>query len=236
MTTLSSSVKLACSGCNLRELCMPLGLASDELSQLDSLVSGRRRVARGSSLFKVGDPFHALYVVRRGFFKTELITPDGRCQVTGFQMMGEMMGLDGIVEDEHRCDAVALEDSEVCLLPYEQMEDLSHQFEPFARHLRRVMSREVVRDQNVMLLLGIMRADERVAAFLQNLMERLHARGFSQHELILRMTRREIGSYLGIKLETVSRVFSRLAEEGVVQVNQRHIVILNPAALEALAS
>jgi CRP/FNR family transcriptional regulator len=236
MNTLTDSIKVACSSCNLRELCMPVGLSAQELTQLDTLIAGRKKVLKGSPLYKAGDPFHALYAVRTGFFKTEVNTQDGRSQVTGFQMMGEIMGLDGIVQDQHSCDAVALEDSEVCVMPYARIEELSMGFEPLGRHLHKVMSREIVRDQGVMLLLGIMRAEERVAAFLLNLVQRLHARGFSQSEVVLRMTRREIGSYLGMKLETVSRVFSRFAEDGVVDVNQRHIVIRDPAALKAMVT
>lgn len=236
MNTLTASIKVACSSCNLRELCMPVGLSADELTQLDTLIAGRKKVPKGGALYKAGDPFHALYAVRTGFFKTEVNTQDGRGQVTGFQMMGEIMGLDGIVQDQHSCDAVALEDSEVCVMPYARIEDLSMRFEPLGRHLHKVMSREIVRDQGVMLLLGIMRAEERVAAFLLNLVQRLHARGFSQSEVVLRMTRREIGSYLGMKLETVSRVFSRFADEGIVDVNQRHIVIRDPFALKALVT
>lgn len=236
MASLTASIKTACSSCSLRELCMPLGLSADELSQLETLISARKKVAKGGALYKAGDHFHALYAIRTGFFKTEVNTQDGRGQVTGFQMMGEIMGMDGVAQDQHSCDAIALEDSEVCVMPYARLEDLSIQFEPLGRHLHKLMSREIVREQGVMLLLGVMRAEERVATFLLNLVQRLHARGFSQSELVLRMTRREIGSYLGMTLETVSRVLSRFDEEGLAQVDQRHIVIVKPEALKALVS
>ncbi|TSE34904.1 fumarate/nitrate reduction transcriptional regulator Fnr [Tepidimonas charontis] len=231
-----ATVRVACSNCNLRELCLPVGLSADEMQRLDHLIATRRRVRRGATLFSAGDPFTSLYAVRSGFFKTTVTTADGRDQVTGFQMAGEILGLDGIVQDKHSCSAVALEDAEVCILPFDQLETLSREFSALQHHVHRIMSREIVRDQGVMLLLGSMRAEERVAAFLLNLVQRLHARGFSRSEMILRMTREEIGSYLGMKLETVSRTFSRFQDEGIIEVKQRYVRILAPQALEAIVN
>jgi CRP/FNR family transcriptional regulator len=231
-----SSIRAACSTCNLRELCMPLGLSQDELDKVDDLVASRRRVKRGTSLFRNGDPFVNLYAIRTGFFKTCIASEDGRDQVTGFQMAGEVVGLDGIVNDRHTCDAIALEDADVCLLPFDRIEELSTEIPGLQRHVHKIMSREIVREHGVMLLLGSMRAEERLAAFLLNLVQRLHARGFSQSELVLRMTREEIGSYLGLKLETVSRTFSKFVEEGIVEVKQRHVRIVNAEALKLLVN
>ncbi len=230
------SIKVACSNCNLRELCMPLGLSADELGRLDAVVSTRRKVRRGSALFRNGEPFTNLYAIRTGFFKTCVASEGGRDQVTGFQMAGEVMGLDGIVNDRHTCDAVALEDAEVCVMPFDRIEELSREITGLQRHVHKILSREIVRENDVMLLLGSMRAEARIAAFVLNLAQRLHARGFSQSELVLRMTREEMGSYLGMKLETVSRTFSKLADEGVVQVRQRHIRILDIAALRDIVN
>jgi CRP/FNR family transcriptional regulator len=229
-------LKVACSGCNLRELCLPVGMSTEQIEQLDHMVSSRKAVSRGDALFRTGEPFAALYAVRTGFFKTCVGSEDGRDQVTGFQMAGELLGLDGIGTERHTCDAVALEDSQVCVIPFHQLEDLSREFSDLQRQLHRVMSREIVRDHGVMLLLGSMRAEERLAAFLLNLTQRLKSRGFSSTELILRMTREEIGSYLGLKLETVSRAFSKLQDDGALEVKQRQIRILDPAALQALVN
>ena len=176
-----SLIKTACSNCNLRELCLPLGLTDEELHRLDDLVSNRRRLKRGDRLYRFGAPFDAIYAIRSGFFKTDVLLEDGREQVTGFQM-----------------------------------------------------SREIVRDHGGMMLLGTMRAEERLATFLLNLSQRFTARGFSYAEFNLRMTREEIGSYLGLKLETVSRAFSRFQEEGHIAVQQKRIRILNVAGLKAL--
>ena len=229
-------LKVACASCNLRELCLPLGLSSHELEQLDGLVAKRRSVPRGEYLFRNGDGFEALFAVRAGFFKTCVSSEDGRDQVTGFQMAGELLGLDGISSDHHHCDAVALEDSSVCVIPYAQLEELSHEFTVLQHQFHKIMSREIVRDHGVMLLLGSMRAEERLAAFLLNLTQRLQARGFSASALILRMTREEIGSYLGLKLETISRTFSKFQDEGLLEVKQRDIRITDEAGLKALVN
>ncbi|MCF8209968.1 MAG: fumarate/nitrate reduction transcriptional regulator Fnr [Rhodoferax sp.] len=230
------TIKVACSNCNLRELCMPLGLSSAELDRIDDMVASRRKIKRGSTLFRNGERFSNLYAIRTGFFKTCVASEDGRDQVTGFQMAGEIIGLDGIVNDNHTCDAVALEDAEVCVMPFDRIEDLSREVNALQRHVHKIMSREIVRENGVMLLLGSMRAEERLAAFLLNLVQRLHARGFSQSELVLRMTREEIGSYLGLKLETVSRTFSRFVEDGIVEVKQRHVRIIDTDALKDIVN
>ena len=151
-------------------------------------------------------------------------------------MAGEIIGLDGIVNDHHACDAIALEDAEVCVMPFEKIEQLSLEVKSLQHHVHKMMSREIVRENSVILLLGSMKAEERLAAFLLNLVQRLHARGFSQSELVLRMTREEIGSFLGLKLETVSRAFSKFAEEGIIDVKQRNLKIMKPEALKQIVN
>ena len=218
-----------CSTCNLRELCLPEGLDAVETERLGDLVYTRKRVARGEALLRAGTPFESLYAVRSGFFKSGVVLEDGRDQVTGFHMAGEVLGMEGIATGEHTADLIALEDSEVCVLPYSRLEDPRLQ-----RQLHKVMSREIVRDQGVMTLLGTMNAEERLAAFLLNLSQRFLARGFSPKEFHLRMTREEIGSYLGLSLETVSRLFSRFAEQGLIAVRQKHVRILDVPGLRAV--
>jgi CRP/FNR family transcriptional regulator, anaerobic regulatory protein len=232
----AETLKVACSSCNLRELCLPVGLSDAELRRLDSLVGARRALKRGDALYGIGDAFVSLYAVRTGFFKTRVNSEDGRDQVTGFQMAGELLGFDGIGTERHTCDAVALEDSQVCVIPFAQLESLSREFGELQRQLHKVMSREIVREHGVMLLLGSMRAEERLAAFLLNLTQRLQARGFSGTSLVLRMTREEIGSYLGLTLETVSRAFSKFQEDGVLEVRQRQLRVLDEGALRQLVN
>ena len=228
------NIKVACSGCSLRDLCMPAALDPDELRRIDEIVATRRRVRRRETLFRTGDRFTSLYAIRCGFFKTRVASEDGRDQVTGFQMAGEIIGLDGIVNDRHSCDAVALEDAEVCVMPFQRIEALSREVKALQRHVHQIMSREIVRDHGVMLLLGSMRAEERLAAFLLNLVQRLRGRGFSQSEFILRMTREEIGSYLGLTLETVSRTMSKFATDSILEIEQRRVRIVDAEGLRGI--
>jgi CRP/FNR family transcriptional regulator len=230
------SFKVACSNCNLRELCMPVDLSPNDLDRIDDLVGTRRKIKRGDSLYHHGGEFTSLYAIRSGFFKTSVTLEDGREQVTGFQMAGEIMGLDGIVSDLHTCDAVALENAEVCVMPFDKIEELSREVSALQHHVHKIMSREIVREHSVMMMLGSMRAEERLAAFLLNLTHRLHARGFSRSELVLRMTREEIGSYLGLKIETVSRTFSKFVDDGVLEVKQKNLRILKPDTLQHLVN
>ena len=234
--TLLQPMKTLCSTCSLRELCLPVGLRPDEFEQLDTVIKQSHRLKKGEFLFRSGESFHSLYAIRTGFFKTTVASQDGRDQVTGFFMSGELIGMDGICTHSHSCDAVALEDSEVCELPFGHMEALSKEIPSIQTHFFRLMSREIVRDQGVMLLLGNMRAEERIAAFLLNLSQRLHHRGFAANDFILRMSREEIGSYLGLKLETVSRTLSRFHQEGLIVVAHKHIRLLKPELLNQMVS
>ncbi len=222
----------ACSNCSMRTLCLPQGLSAREIEQVDALTYTHKRISRGESLYRSRDKFESLYAIRSGFFKTSVLSEDGREQVTGFHMAGDMLGLEGIGNGEHGSDAIAIEDAEVCIIPFHQYERLSRSIEPLQHHLHQVMSREITRDYSMMLLLGTMRAEERLASFLLNLSERFTQRGYSPREFILRMTRDEIGSFLGLKLETVSRMFSRFHDEGLINTQQKHISILDVEGLK----
>lgn len=226
--------KVSCNSCNMREICIPMGLKHEELERLSSLIAVRKRVKKGAALYRGGEEFTSLYAVRTGVFKTVVSAADGHDQVTGFHMASDMMGLDSVHNHQHASSAIALEDSEVCVVPFGQLEDLSHDMPAFQHQLHRMMSREIVREHNAMLLLGSMRADARLAAFLLDLIQRLTRRGYSSHQLVLRMTREEIGSYLGLKLETVSRMFSKFVEDGLIEVKLRDVRILKPDGLEAI--
>lgn len=227
----ADALRDACARCSLRELCVPGGIPESELERLDALVSLRRRVDRGRTLYRSGDPFRSLYAIRRGSFKTAVTHGDGRSQVTGFQLPGELLGLDGLAFERHGVDAVALEDSEVCVLPYPELERIARGFAPLQRQLHKVMSREIVREQDVMMMLGAMRAEERVAAFLVGLSERYRRLGYSGTEFVLRMTREEIGNYLGLTIETVSRALSRLVADALLEVRGKRVRIADPAGL-----
>ncbi len=222
-----AQIRSSCATCSLRELCLPVGLNDVEVEMLGEVVVHKRKIRRGGYLHRTGTEFQALYAVKSGFLKTCILEEDGRQQVTGFHMTGELLGLDAISADMHTCDAVALEDSEVCEIPFSKLEDISRTIPSLMHHFHKIMSREIVRDHGIMLLLGSMKAEERLASFLLNMSRRFAIRGYSETDFNLRMTREEIGSYLGLKLETVSRAFSKLQEEAIIAVNNKHVRILN---------
>jgi CRP/FNR family transcriptional regulator, anaerobic regulatory protein len=201
-------------------------------SLADRLVFNRLQVRRGDNLYRTGDRFGSLYAVRNGFFKSTALLENGRDQVTGFSMAGEVLGMDGIGPERHSCDAIALEDSDVCALPFAALQELAQEIPALQHHLYKMMSREIQREHGMMLQLGSMNAEERLAMFLLDLSRRFAARGYSPSEFNLRMTREEIGSYLGLKLETVSRTFSRFQEEGLIGVQQKFVHIRDGARLD----
>jgi CRP/FNR family transcriptional regulator, anaerobic regulatory protein len=213
----------ACSSCCLQGVCLPCGLTERDLDRFDEIAAAKRRIARGSSLYRDGDAFEYLYAVHSGAFKTVGVSRHGDEKVTGFHLAGELMGLDAISAGRHGYSAVALEDSQVCAIPFAALEKLSLAVPALQHQLFRLISGDISRDQGLMLLLGSMTAEQRLAAFLLSLSRRYQRMGFAADRFVLRMTREEIGNYLGLTLETVSRLFSRFQREGLVLVNQRDI-------------
>ena len=226
--------EITCTSCNLREVCLPGGLCVEDLERVQGVVYARRRIKRGETLFNAGDEFKAIYAIRSGFFKATVNDGEGREQVTGFSMGGELLGLEAIGTGRHSGNAIALEDSEVCVMPFSLVEETARDVPALQRHLHSVLSREIVRDHGVMMLLGSMRAEQRLAAFLSNLSKRFQKRGYSSSDFHLRMTREDIGSYLGLKLETVSRLFSQFQKDGLIEVEQKHVRILDITGVEAI--
>ncbi|HAT39689.1 fumarate/nitrate reduction transcriptional regulator Fnr [Polynucleobacter necessarius] len=224
-----------CSVCVLGQFCLPAGLNSSEVSKIDSLVKERVHLQKGETLYRHGDPLNSVYSIRFGTFKTEFCLQDGRQQVIGFHLPGEILGLDGIGEGHYQSDAIALEESEVCIIRYDAFEDLARQIPVLQNQFHKIMSRALTQDQRHLLSLGSMRAEERLAAFLLSLSQRLAARGYLNNEFDLRMSRVDIGSYLGIQIETVSRMLSRFAESGLIQIKQRHIKFIDMNGLFELA-
>ena len=220
-----------CSTCHLRDLCVPSGLSGNDMERLDGLMFTRRRLVAGQTLYAEGERFQYLYAVRTGTFKTTLNSADGREQVSGFQMAGELLGLDGVAHGSYASSAVALEDADVCAIPFARLTELAAANPGLNTVVGRLMSREIVREHRLMLLLGSMTAEERLAAFLLNLAQRLQARGYSPSEFHLRMSRAEIGSYLGLKLETVSRAFSAFQQQRLLEVDKRHITVVDAVGL-----
>ncbi|MGF6272890.1 CRP/FNR family transcriptional regulator [Massilia sp. UYP11] len=225
----------SCAQCSMHRLCLPMGLDDAEIDRLDQIIGRRRRLARDERLYGVGEPFRNLYAVRFGHFKTSLVNAAGAAHITGFQMAGELLGMDAI-SGTHHCDAVALEDSEVCEIPFTRLEDLFGEVPTLLRHFHRIMSQEITREQNVMLLLGNMRAEQRFAVFLVNLSARYATRGYAADRFQLRMSREDIGNYLGLTIESVSRLLSRFRKQGWLHVDRREVTLLDPVKLKALAA
>jgi CRP/FNR family transcriptional regulator, anaerobic regulatory protein len=225
-----------CSTCKSRGDCLSIGLQADAMVGLEAIVAAPLRVAKGETLFRSGGRFTGLYAIRLGSFKTVLLTDDGSEQVAGYHMPGEILGADGIAIGLHDSEAVALEDSEVCAISFERLQTLARDQEAIQQNLHRVLAREIGREHKIMMMLGTMSAEQRLAAFLVDLSERYRARGYSSSEFVLRMTREEIGSYLGLKLETVSRLLSRFQREGLLQVQGRVVKLLDLITLKQVVT
>lgn len=230
-----SQMKVACKDCGLFQLCLPVGISGTDLDALDRIINRRRPVRRGEHLYQIGEPFEYIYAVRSGSVKTYTPTEDGHEQVTGFHLPGELLGLDAINVEYHPCAARALETSSVCEIPFEELESLSVRIPGLQHQLLKVMSREIHHDQSLLMLLGKKNAEERLAALLISLSERYRERGFSVLEFNLSMSRSDIANYLGLAVETVSRLFTRFQEEGVLTVQRKYIRILDLPRLHALA-
>ncbi len=226
---------IRCSSCMLNEVCLPLGMPRYEMERLDELVKERIRIPKGSALYQLADPVEGIYGLRSGSIKTQLEDAKGNIQITGFLLPGEILGMDSLHEDSHRSHAIALEDSEVCVIRLEDMDRLAKHLPILQQQFRRLMSKEINRAHQLMLTLAGLRSEQRLAAFLLNLSQRLSLLGYSPYEFILRMSREEIGNFLGLTLETISRLFSRFAREGLLKISQREVHLLDLAGLQILS-
>ncbi len=223
-----------CSSCAMRHLCMPQGLTLDDLPKLEALIYNARSVRRGESVYRAGDPFENLFVARSGSLKTVMAHRDGREQVTGLRLAGDPLGLDGISTGLHTASAIALEDSSVCIIPYSALKHMCRETGAMQDRLHRLMSEQIIRESSQMMVLGSLSADERVAAFLLDVSERNGQRGYSHAEFNLRMTREDMGSYLGMTLETVSRTLSRFQKRGLIDAQGKLIRIIDLDGLRQL--
>jgi CRP/FNR family transcriptional regulator len=228
-------LKVACKDCTLFQLCLPVGMDAPDLELLDSIIKRRRPLHRGDYLFRMGERFQSIYAVRSGSVKTYTLTEDGREQVTGFHLPGELVGLDALSDEQHPCAARALETASICEIPFDRLEELWARIPALPRQLLRVMGKEILHDQTLMMLLGKKNAEERLASYLLNLSARFGRRGFSAREYNLSMSRNDIANYLGLAVETVSRVFTRFQEDGVLAVQRKYVLIHDMERLRVLA-
>lgn len=227
-------LKVSCKGCNLRELCFPHGMSDDEMSNLDAVVDQPKPIHKNEFLYRDGDKTQAIYAVRSGCIKTMAESANGDEQIVGFHLPGELLGLDGFGEGEHTCNAVALETSSICELPLDKLEMLCHDVPGLQRQMRRIMGKEVSNDHQLLLLLGKMTAEERLASFLLSLSARMKERHWSESEFNLTMPRQDIANYLGMAVETVSRLFASFQSDKIIEVDRRHITILDMEALKRI--
>ncbi|MFD2113061.1 fumarate/nitrate reduction transcriptional regulator Fnr [Thiorhodococcus fuscus] len=228
------TIRVACKNCTLSSLCLPMGLVAEDVERLDDIVKRARPLHRGDFLFREGDRFRSLYVVKTGSVKTFAPSPEGGEQVLGFHLPGEIIGMDAIDKDAHACSAKVLETSAICEIPFGRLEELTSIIPSLQHQMYRLLSKEIGQDTDMLLLLGKKNAEERLAAFLLSLSQRLHKRGLSPSDFYLSMSRHEIGNYLGLAVETVSRLFTRFQEDGLMRVDRKHIQLLDLTALESL--
>ncbi|MCK9237826.1 MAG: fumarate/nitrate reduction transcriptional regulator Fnr [Thiopseudomonas sp.] len=235
MNSVRSTHQAHCKDCSLAMLCLPLSMDLDDLNALDEIVKRSRPLKKGEFLFRQGDTFNSVYAVRSGSLKTFSITDCGEEQITGFHLPSEFVGLSGMDTDNYPVSAIALETTSICEIPFDRLDDLSASLPQLRRQLMRIMSREIRDDQQMMLLLSKKTADERIATFLVNLSARFRSRGYSPYQFRLAMSRNEMGNYLGLAVETVSRVFTRFQQSSLLSAEGKEIHILNLIELCALA-
>ena len=228
------AIRVACRNCSLSTLCLPLGLTPEDVERLDTIVRRNRPLHRGDYLFQSGDRFRSLFVVKTGSVKTFAPSPEGGEQVLGFHLPGEIIGLDAIEKDAHSCSAKVLETTAFCEVPFSRFEELSVTIPSLQHQMYRLLSKEIAQETEMLLLLGKKSAEDRLATFLLSLSQRLQQRGLSPTDFYLSMSRHEIGNYLGLAVETVSRLFTRFHEERLLVVDRKHIRLTNLGALEAM--
>ncbi len=231
----SDCVAISCQNCGLYQLCLPMGLDGADTALLDRYVKRKRLLKRGEVIYRIGETMTCVYAIRSGSIKTYISTDDGRLQITGFHVPGELLGLNAIDEKRHSCEAVALETTSICEITADCFEDLARQIPSVHYQMLRMMSKEIKHNQELMLLLGKKNAEERLATYLLSLSRRFAMRNYSPTQFNLSMSRGDIGNYLGIAEETVSRIFSRFQEEGMIAIERRHIVLNDLERLSAIA-
>ena len=227
-------LEINCQHCTLTDLCLPRGMDQDDLTKLDDIVARKPPYHRGDHLFRPGHRSHALYAVRSGSLKSYCITEDGEEQVLGFILPGELTGMDGLSGGSYASASVALETSSVCELPFDQLNRLCNQLPGMHEQIMRIVGNEITADQHMLMLLGKRNAEERLASFILSLSSRYKKRGLSADEFNLPMSRQDIGNYLGLAIETVSRLFARFQDEGILAVDRKLVTIRKQASLDSM--
>ncbi len=231
-----SRIKATCSNCNLQELCLPRGMSTEDLEKLDHVVKGSRPIHKGNHIFRTDDIFESFYAVRSGSVKVYILNELGEVQTIGFYFPGEILGFDAIEHHKHTCSAIALETSTLCSIPYTKISEISMQVPDFQDQLLRLVSRELSNENKLLLAINNRSAEERLATFLVSLSSRFRKLGYSAKEYNLPMSRQEIGNYLGLTIETVSRIFTKFQRNGLVKINRKAITLDDLPALHAICN
>jgi CRP/FNR family transcriptional regulator, anaerobic regulatory protein len=229
-----SKIKATCSNCNLHDLCLPHGLKADDLDKLELVVKGSHPIEKGKHIFRAEDPFESFFAVRSGSVKVYIINESGEEQIIGFYFPGEIIGFDAIEHHKHTCSAIALETMTFCSIPYEKINAICLQIPDLQNQMFRLLSREISSENQLLLAISRRSAEERIATFLISLSSRFKKLGYSAKEYNLPMSRQEIGNYLGLTIETVSRLFTKFQQNGLVKINRKAISLENLPAIEAI--
>lgn len=227
-------LKVSCGQCNLNELCFPHGMNPEDMSKLDSVVEQRKPLQKNENLYREGDDSNSIYAVRSGSVKTLVESPNGDEQIVGFHLPGELLGLDGFMDGNHTCTAIALETTSVCVMPMPKLEGLCTSLPGLQHQMRRVMGKEVTEEHLMLLMLGKMSAEEKIATFLLSISRRMEERHWKATEFVLSMPRQDIANYLGLAVETVSRLFAQYQDAGIIKVDRRRISILQLQRLKEI--
>ena len=227
-------LKVSCGQCNLNELCFPHGMDPDDMNKLDTVVEQRKPLHKNDHLYREGDASHAIFAVRSGSVKTLVESPNGDEQIVGFHLPGEVLGLDGFMDGCHTCTAIALETTSICAIPLSKLENLCNTLPGLQHQMQRIMGKEVTEEHLMLLMLGKMSAEEKIATFLLSLSRRMVERHWKATEFVLSMPRQDIANYLGLAVETVSRLFAQYQESGIIKVERRRISILKLQRLKEI--
>jgi CRP/FNR family transcriptional regulator len=230
-----NALRRSCARCSLQVLCLPATIEGSDLERLDRIVLARRPLKRDEVLYRAGQPLGSLYVAREGAFKTVATDADGNMQVLGFHLPGELLGLDALGSGKHAAEARALTQAHVCEVPLSQLEHVASEVPGLQHQLLRIMGQGMNRHQAHVEMLGKRSAAERMAVFLHQLSERYRALGRSGESFVLPMSREDLGSYLNLVIETVSRTLTKMQEDGLIAVRAREVRVLDPARLDKLA-
>lgn len=224
-----------CQTCSLNALCLPLSLNDADMERLDDIIRRGRPIQKGQLLFQQGEPFQSVFAVRTGALKTYTLASNGEEQITGFHLASELVGLSGYDNGSYPLTAKALETTTVCEIPLPQLDTLADDLPDLRKQLMRTMGTEIRHDQNMMLLLSKKNAEERVASFLLDISQRYARRGFSANHFRLPMSRVDISNYLGLAVETISRVFTRFQKNGLIETQGKEVILQDLEMLREMA-